>query len=259
MKRALLATAALWAMAFPAGAQVPPPSSGSVPWFVAEAGACREVQTPSERVQALRRAGDRTARAVPYRPEGAPLEAEPTRFTVHTSAGVVESFFRSQRDCEVNAIGALRAAPPGASASSGEGSQGLSACRDIADGAQRLACYDRLTGRAYPMASSGPRAEPMTIIEYMSSRPELLRQVVSVFGYAGCYQGGICMLHSVATPRRGNYQTVLVGLQELPAASRQRFFSCDGSAECGVVVSGLVMPVITQGELIARDLQWAER
>lgn len=103
MKRALLAAAALWAMAFPAGAQVPPPSSGSAPWFVAEAGACREVQTPSERVQALRRAGERAARAIPFQPPGSAEGSEPTRFTIERSDGTSEVFFRERANCQASA------------------------------------------------------------------------------------------------------------------------------------------------------------
>lgn len=82
-----------------AAVSLPAMAQDSTRWFMAEAGTCREVQTPSERVQSLRRAGERAARAIPYRPEGAAADSEPTRFTVQRGSGQQEIFFRFREDC----------------------------------------------------------------------------------------------------------------------------------------------------------------
>lgn len=93
------------------GARVSSPSSiSAAPWFVPQAGTCREAPPPSERVQALRRAGDGAARALPYRPDGAAADSEPTRFTVRRGSGAEEAFFRTREDCATIAGGATR--PP---------------------------------------------------------------------------------------------------------------------------------------------------
>lgn len=87
-------------------AAVSSPSLGqsTASWFMAspEGNGCRSVQTPSERVLALRAAGDRGARALPYRPPGAATDSEPTRFSVRTGAGDIETFFRTRADCEAS-------------------------------------------------------------------------------------------------------------------------------------------------------------
>lgn len=104
MRTVLWAAAVLSVVISPAGAQVSPPSPGAAPWFVAEGGVCQPAQTPSERVQGLRRAGDRAARAIPYRPAGATGDSEPTRFTVQRGQGRAEVFFRTQQDCRSSGL-----------------------------------------------------------------------------------------------------------------------------------------------------------
>lgn len=76
-------------------------TGGAQPWFTADSGGagCRTVQPPAERVQALRAAGDRGARATAYSPDGAPTDSEPTRFLVQRSDGSSEIFFRLREDC----------------------------------------------------------------------------------------------------------------------------------------------------------------
>jgi len=79
------------------------PALADASWFVStSAGTCEAVAPPAQRVQALRAAGDRGARAIPYRPPGAADDSEPTRFTILSTNGAPIVYYRTLADCVVD-------------------------------------------------------------------------------------------------------------------------------------------------------------
>lgn len=92
------------------------PALADASWFVGTpAGTCEAVPPPAQRVQALRAAGDRGARAIPYRPPGAADDSEPTRFTIQSTNGAAVVYYRTLPDCVVDR-GQMAGAPASPSA-----------------------------------------------------------------------------------------------------------------------------------------------